>query len=126
MEINCWTDASYSQYKLTSIVAFKINDEDIKTVQLEGIKNTQAEILGIEYCIINTIQQYFYVTIINIYTDCQHALKQDYSTYNNQNNEKIIINLIKVKGHQKIVNMQWYDLIFKQVDQKARKTLRNL
>lgn len=124
--INCYTDASYSQEKSTSIIAYKISNESIKTIQFNNIKNTQAELLGIEFCIGYTIQNYPNVKIINIYTDCQNAWKQDYSIYSNDNMIPIKINLIKIKGHQKMEFMNEHDLIFKQVDKMARKTLRNL
>jgi hypothetical protein len=122
-EINCYTDASYSQEKSTSIVAYKISNESIKTIKFNDIKNTQAELLGIEFCIGYTIQNYPNVKIINIYTDCQNAWKQDYS---NSNKNNVQINLIKIKGHQKMEFMNGCDLIFKKVDKMARKTLRNL
>jgi len=125
-EINCWSDASYSQHKSVSIVAYKINFDSIKTIKFDNIKNTQAEIFGIEFCINLIIKNYPQVQIINIYTDCQYAFKQNYSIYKNQLNVQIQINLIKVKGHQKMKNMNWSDLIFKKVDKFARKTLRNL
>lgn len=125
-QIHCYTDASYSQQKSTSIVAYKIGTNPIKTIQLNDIKNTQAELLGIEFCISYTIQNYPNVKSINIYTDCQNAWKQDYLNYTNQNQNQIQINLIKIKGHQKMEFMNGYDLIFKQVDKMARKTLRNL
>ena len=118
--VNCYTDASYSQEKFKSVVAYKINNDDIKYIIYNEIKNTQAEILGIYFCIEYSINNYIYVDTINIYTDCQNAFKQDFSKYN------ININLIKIKGHQKMINMNSHDLIFKSVDKFARKTLRLL
>ncbi len=125
-QINCYTDASYSQQKSTSVIAYKIDLDPIKTINFKDIKNTQAELLGIEFCINYTIQNYPNIELINIYTDCQNAWKQDYLNYSNQNQNKIKINLIKVKGHQQMEFMDKHDLIFKQVDKMARKTLRNL
>lgn len=119
IEINCFSDASYSQQKSISIVAYKIHNEIIKTIILPNVKNTEAELFGIEFCIEYVIQNYPLSTLINIFTDCQNAWKQNYSKY------KININLIKVKGHQKMNLMNENDLIFKQVDKIARKTLRN-
>jgi hypothetical protein len=126
IEIDCYTDASYSQQKSTSIIAYKIQNNPIKTIEFKDIKNTQAELLGIEFCIGYTIQNYPNVKIINIYTDCQNAWKQNYSNYKNHKQNQIQINLIKIKGHQQMELMNGHDLIFKQVDKMARKTLRNL
>lgn len=125
-EINCYTDASYSQQKSISVVAYKIHNEPINTIQFKDVKNTQSELLGIEFCINYTIQNYTNVKTINIYTDCQNAWKQNYLNYTNKNQNKIQINLIKIKGHQQMEFMDGDDLIFKQVDKMARKTLRNL
>lgn len=125
-QIHCYTDASYSQQKSTSIIAYKIGNELIKTIEFKDIKNTQAELLGIEFCIGYTIQHYRSIKTINIYTDCQNAWKQDYFNYKNQNQNQIKINLIKIKGHQQMEFMDEHDLIFKQVDKMARKTLRKL
>lgn len=124
--IHCYTDASYSQQKSSSIVAYKIHTEPINTILFKDIKNTQAELLGIEYCIKYAIHNYSNVNTIYIYTDCQNAWKQDYSNYTNQQSDKIVINLIKIKGHQQMKLMNNHDLIFKQVDKMARKTLRKL
>lgn len=125
-EINCYTDASYSKEKSKSVIAYKISDQQIKTIILDDTKNTQTELYGIEFCIKYTIQNYPAVKIINIHTDCQNAWKQNYTIYKNSDNLPIEINLIKIKGHKKMVLMDNKDLIFKQVDKMARKTLRNL
>jgi hypothetical protein len=53
-------------------------------------------------------------------------LKQDYIKYKNKDQNQIEINLTKIKGHQKMEFMIRNDIIFKQVDKMARKTLRNL
>ena len=75
MEINCYTDASYSKEKAISVVACIINGEPIQTLFYPNIKNTQAEILGIEYCINYCLNNY-----LNYYTkqhiDKQHIDKQ--------------------------------------------------
>lgn len=122
--INCYTDASYSNHKNISVVAYKIDNLDIQTIIYNNVKNTQAEILGIEYCIQYCLDNINMTDIdmINIFTDCQNAWKQDF----NKLCPNIKINLIKIKGHQKMDKMTNDDLIFKQVDKMARKTLRNL
>jgi hypothetical protein len=125
-QIDCYTDASYSKEKSTSVIAYKILNEPIKTIILKDIKNTQAELFGIEFCIGYSIENYSNIKKINIYTDCQNAWKQDYIKYKNKNQIQIEINLIKIKGHQKMEFMNGNDRIFKQVDKMARKTLRNL
>ena len=137
MEINCYTDASYSKEKAISVVACIINGEPIQTLFYPNIKNTQAEILGIQYCINYCLNNYTKQHInkqilfnelltINIYTDCQNAWKHNFVSINaNINtNTNVKVNLFKVKGHQKKSNMNEHDLIFKQVDKHARKILR--
>lgn len=119
-EINCYTDASHSNIHSIAIIGYKIHDENIQSIILENVKNTQAELYGIKFCIEYSIQNYPNIKIINIYTDCQGAFTQDYSEYN------ITINLIKVKGHQQMIHMNSNDLVFKSVDKFARKQLRNI
>lgn len=119
MVIKCFTDASYSKEKLVSVVAYKINNEQIKTIIYENIKNTEAELNGILFCIDYCIENYPFENII-IYTDCQNAFKQNYG-------DKLInLTLVKVKGHKPKREMNDDDLIFKMVDKTARKVLRSL
>jgi hypothetical protein len=127
-QINCYTDASYSLEKAMSVVAYKIGEKSIEKIFLPNLKNTQAEIFGIEHCITQSLLEYDLTKnnelILNIYTDCQNAWKQDFCHLIKIKN--VHLNLIKVKGHQKKINMNSHDLIFKEVDKYARKTLRNL
>ena len=123
-QINCYTDASYSNKKNIAVVAYKINDLPIQILTFAGYKNTQAELAGIVHCINFCSVNYVDIKQINIYTDCQNAWKQDYTELTMN---KFTINLIKIKGHQKIANMKTpEDLIFKSVDKMARKVLRSL
>ncbi len=127
-QINCYTDASYSKEKAMSVVAYKIGENSIKKIFLPNLKNTQAEIFGIEHCIEQCLSEYKLINsdnlILNIYTDCQNAWKHNFSYLIKTKN--VQLNLIKVKGHQKKIHMNSHDLIFKQVDKYARKTLRNI
>ena len=123
IEIDCYTDASYSKEKFVSVIAYKIHTNPINTIIFEGVKNTQAEINGIEFCIGYCEGNFPNVTIINIYTDCQGAFDIEFKF---KSNKFVKINLIKVKGHQKMAHMNSNDLIFKSVDKMARKTLRKL
>jgi hypothetical protein len=94
----------------------------------------KAEILGIEHCVKYVIGHYAKndifihsnnTLIINIYTDCQSAWKYDFnSIVTNLTKNKIQLNLIKIKEHQKKCDMNEHDLIFKKVDKHARKILR--
>lgn len=123
-QINCYTDASYSNEKNIAVVAYKIDDLPIQTLIFEGYKNTQAELAGITHCINFCLKNYIDIKEINIHTDCQNAWKQDYTQLTAN---KFTINLIKIKGHQKISNMKTpEDLIFKSVDKMARRVLRSL
>jgi hypothetical protein len=126
--INCYTDASYSKEKATSVIAYKIGTNSIDKIILSNVKNTQAEIFGIEHCIEQCLLEYDSTKtnelILNIYTDCQNAWKHDFNRLIKTKN--VQLTLIKVKGHQKKINMNSHDLIFKEVDKYARKTLRNL
>jgi len=119
MTIECYTDASYSKEKSVSVVAYKINDEPIQTIIYENVKNTEAELNGILFCIDYCIENYPSEYII-IYTDCQNAFKQNYS------DKSINLTLVKIKGHQPKREMNSNDLIFKMVDKMARKMLRSL
>lgn len=115
MEINCYTDASYSKEKSLSVVAYKIGDNDINVLYFQDVKNTQSEIMGIQHCIRVCNEEYPDAEIINIYTDCQNAWKHEWQPN---------VNLIKVKGHQPKRDMSPTDLIFKQVDKMAIKMMR--
>lgn len=117
MPIECYTDASYSKEKSFSVVAYKIHDEPIQTIIYENVKNTEAELNGILHCIDYCLEHYPNQEI-TIYTDCQSAFKQDYS------GKPVVLNLVKVKGHQPRNTMNEKDLIFKSVDKMARKAMR--
>jgi ribonuclease HI len=119
MPIKCYVDASYSKEKSTSVIAYIIGDEPIKTIIYKDIKNTQAELNGVLFCIDYCIENYSNEEII-IYTDCQNAFKQDYS------NKSINLKLIKIKGHKPSREANEDDKIFKMVDKYARKILRSL
>lgn len=114
--IKCYTDASYSQDINTSIIAYKIGNDDIITKECKDIKNTEAELYAITECIKYCELNHPNKTII-IFTDCQKALQNKYADN---------VTLIKVKGHKKKVLMNSDELIFKTVDQTARKKLRQL
>jgi ribonuclease HI len=117
--IECYTDASYSKEKSTSVVAFKIGNAPICTKILKNVKNTEAEIEGIRECLRLCELIYGVDKMVNIYTDCSKAFQTTFNT-----NMNFII--IKVKGHQRKSEMNENDLIFKEVDKFARKTLRCL
>jgi len=114
--IECYTDASYSQFINTSVVAYKIGNDEIILEILENIKNTEAELYAVEKCISLCNKKN-----IKIYTDCQKAV-QNYK--NNQYPKNVV--LFKVEGHKKTINRDEKDKIFNLVDKAARKKLRSI
>lgn len=116
--IECYTDASYSQFAKFSVVGYKIGNSRINLEILKNIKNTQAELYAIEKCITICNIQHVGKKIM-IYTDCQKAIQ------NFQNNKyQKHINLIKVDGHKKNILRDNHDKIFNLVDKATRKELR--
>lgn len=114
--INCFTDASYSQQKKISVVGYKIQNSNVILEILNDVKNTEAELYAIQKCI-DICKIKFPNNKINIYTDCQRALKNNYA-------ENIIIT--KVEGHKKKAAKNDIDMIFSGVDKAVRKKLREL
>ena len=114
--IKCYTDASYSKELLGSVIGYKIGDSKIKTEYLEGINNTQAELIAIEKCI-EKVKKHHPGKIIHIYTDCQKAIK----VYND--NEDVVMH--KMIGHIKKELRDGDQMIFSQVDRATSKQMRS-
>lgn len=112
--INCFTDASYSKEKGASVIAYKIGNDIINTKIMYNMKNSEAEKYGVEI-VYNLANNKYPNSFIKIYTDCKNI---KYS----QNNLKIYW----IKGHTKSNDRTDNDLIFREVDKKARKVLRSL
>ena len=118
--VECYTDASYSQFIKTSVVGYKIGNRKIILETLVDIKNTQAELYAVQKCIEICSQHYPDKNII-IYTDCQKAVQN----YENEVYPKYV-KLIKVDGHKKSILRDHNDKIFNLVDKATRKELRRL
>lgn len=116
--IDCYTDASYSKEVGGSVIAYKINDMDIRTKYLNGIKNTEAEIKGVDRCIKIASEMYLN-SEIHIYTDCQKVLELESE---GKYPDNVIVH--KMKGHMKGELRDNNQQIFSQVDKRARKLLR--
>jgi ribonuclease HI len=116
--IECYTDASYSPQTGLCVVGYKIGNHNIVTECLTNTKNTQAELYAVEKCIEICNNVYGFDINIIIYTDCQRAMQNNYST------NDIKVNLIKLDGHKKGVLKSDKDKIFSLVDKKVRKVLR--
>ena len=114
--INCFTDASYSQQKKISVVGYKIQNNNVILEILNDVKNTEAELYAIQKCI-DVCKTKFPNNKINIYTDCQRALKNNYADN---------ITITKVEGHKKKAVKNDIDIIFSSVDKTVRKKLREL
>jgi len=112
--IDCYTDASYAKDVGGSVIGYKIGDLDIQTKFLEGVKNTEAEIMAVRECV-RLCQELYPGSTINIHTDCQKALQLDFGTG---------VVLHKMVGHMKNSLKDDKQLIFTQVDRLARKKLR--
>lgn len=112
--VTCFTDASYSKEKGASVIAYKICNDIINIKIIYNMKNSEAEKYGVEF-VYNLANNKYPNCLIKIYTDCKNI---KYS----QNN----LEVCWIKGHTKSNERNNNDLIFRQVDQKARKVLRSL
>lgn len=111
--IDCYSDASYMKEISLSIIGYKIGDNDIIIEELRDIKNTQAELIAVER-IIEFRDQCMTGQHINIHTDCQRAVQNDY----------LNATIIKIKGHKKKILRDNKDEIFRTVDKAVRQRLR--
>lgn len=116
--IDCYTDASYSKEVGGSIIAYKINNMPIRSKYLNGVKNTEAEIKGVDRCIEIASDMYLN-SEIHIYTDCQKVLELKAE---GKYPDNVIVH--KMKGHMKGALRDNNQHIFSQVDKRARKLLR--
>jgi hypothetical protein len=113
-EINCYTDASYAKDVGGSFIGYKIADEPLEIKFLDGIKNTAAEVIAAETCILTAILRYP-DQVINLYTDCQKVVDAGYHLSN--------VKIYKMVGHMKGTN-DIHQTRFKVVDKATRKALR--
>jgi len=116
--INCYTDASYSKEVGGSVIAYKINDMPIRTKYLNSVKNTEAEIKGVDRCI-DIASKMYLNSEIHIYTDCQKVLELESE---GKYPENVLVH--KMKGHMKGELRDKNQQIFSCVDKRARKMLR--
>lgn len=123
----------------------KFDEKEIITKKFEDTSSTKLELESLLWALkqINTKEK------LHIYTDCQNIFsllnredklkKNNYFTSTNKKiknhllyeeffylNELYDLEFIKVKGHKKSSLKDEVDLIFSQVDKKARKELRNI
>jgi hypothetical protein len=115
IHINCYTDASYCNVMMLSVIGIKIGNKPIYLEQLPNVKNTEAEIYAINKCI-ELCSLLHFNALIYIYTDCQKAFQLENLSEN--------VLLIKIKGHKKKNLKDTNDIIFSSVDKMVRKRLR--
>lgn len=119
MEIICFTDCSYCPKYNIGVIVHKIYTSEncfFQTIiNLDGVKNSELEKIGISECIKDCSIISTECKII-IYTDCESSLKETYP-----NNVEIKY----IKGHSKKSDRDNIGLIFRDVDILARKTLRD-
>lgn len=113
-EIDCYTDASYAKDVGGSVIGYKIGNNPIQLLFLEGIKNTEAEVMAARRCVEET-ELLYPNRRINLHTDCQEVMSQEFAYH---------VRLFKMKGHMKKKLMNNKQLVFREVDKAARKTLR--
>jgi len=113
--IDCYTDASYGKDVGGSYIGYKIGDRPVQLQYLEGVKNTQAEVIAVIQCVEQARALYPELGI-NVYTDCQ----------------KVILKLArpegveyyKVKGHRGGAAVDDRPPPFVEVDRATRRALR--
>ena len=119
MIIDCYTDASYSKNIDGSIIGYKIGANNIVLDYLPQMKNTQAEVLAVKFCVDEVERMYPNKRItLFIHTDCQKVMTL------NMNTDNIDIQYVKMIGHMKKSLMNAKQKIFSSVDKAVREELR--
>ena len=120
-DIKYFTDASYSPQTGIGVIVIKkvIGENKIDLVKkFTDKKNSELEKIGIEICYNDAIQNHYNANV-SIYTDCKSGINE----YNDLKNIKINW----IKGHcPKKDRTNENEKMFREVDIKARKELRNL
>jgi hypothetical protein len=119
MMVDCFTDASYSKSANGSVIGYKIGHGNIVLDFLPEIKNTQAEVLAVKFCVDEIEKMYpNNKVLLVVHTDCQKVMTLDMCTQN------ISVVYVKMIGHMKKSLMNDKQKIFSAVDKAVRKELR--